>query len=161
MQNDFHNEIERKFLVKEINFDLTKFPSDKIIQGYISNPEDELTIRLRKVNNRYFKTIKKRGFISRLEKEFEISEDEFNKEWHLTLNKRIHKTRFKIPHDKFLIELDFFHDKLEGLKIAEVEFNSIKESKLFTPLDWFGEEVTNKKEFSNSYLSLYGIRNSD
>lgn len=157
MQNDFHNEIERKFLVKEVTFDLTKYPADEIFQGYISNPEDEVTIRLRKVNNRYFKTIKKRGFISRLEKEFEISDDEFNKEWQLTLNKRIHKTRYKIPHEKFLIELDFFHDKLEGLIIAEVEFNSIEESEQFTPPVWFGEEVTNKKEFSNSYLSLYGI----
>lgn len=158
MQNNFHYEIERKFLVNEINFPLDQFPSAEIIQGYISEPEDEVTIRLRKINDKYFRTLKKRGLESRLESEVEISEKEFNADWDKTERKRIRKTRYKIPYETYTIELDIFHEHLEGLIIAEVEFDTIADCKLFIPPSWFGQEVTNKKEFSNSYLSFYGYK---
>jgi CYTH domain-containing protein len=50
-------EIERKFLIKNIPFDITKFPHREIMQGYFLNSENK-EIRLRKKGSNYFKTRK-------------------------------------------------------------------------------------------------------
>ena len=47
------NEIEKKFLVKEIPTNLENFVSDKIIQGYL-NITSEPVIRIRAKKNKYF-----------------------------------------------------------------------------------------------------------
>ena len=47
-------EIERKYLTKNIPFDITKYPYKSITQIYIStNP----TIRIRKYDNKYVLTV--------------------------------------------------------------------------------------------------------
>jgi len=158
MQNDFHLEIEKKYLVKKLPDKLEQYESVDILQGYISNPNDDVTVRLRKYGCIFFKTIKKRGFLSRLESETQISEEQFNNEWNLTEGKRIKKIRYKIPYNSLIIELDIFQEKLDGLIIAEVEFRNEDESLKFIPPDWFGEEVTDQREFSNSYLSFFGYK---
>ena len=45
---------------------------------------------------------------------------------------------------------DVFHDKNEGLVIAEIELSS--EDEIFDKPEWLGEEVTGKPEYSNSNL---------
>ncbi|GAB4126690.1 MAG: CYTH domain-containing protein [Ignavibacteriales bacterium] len=158
MSENFKPEIEKKYLIKNVPFDFTKFPSIEIIQGYISEPGDDLTIRIRKYGNKYFRTLKKKGFESRLESEEEISQDEFDLLWSKTIGKRISKTRYRIPYLEFIIELDVFKDNLDGLVIAEVEFKTLEQSKNFNPPDWFGEDVTFLPKYSNSYLSKFGYQ---
>ena len=40
------------------------------------------------------------------------------------------------------IVLRVYQGDYEGLKRVEVNFNSIEDSQSFTPLDWFGKEIT-------------------
>lgn len=158
MQNDFKPEIERKYLIKSIPFDLSEFQFEEILQGYISEPEDDLTVRVRKKGEKYFKTLKKKGLTSRLENEIEIDKNLFNELWSKTKNRRLRKTRYIIPYNDLTIELDIFKDNLDGLIIAEVEFKSLEQSSQFIPPEWFGEDVTSSPKFSNAYLAKYGYK---
>jgi len=54
------------------------------------------------------------------------------------------------------VELDVYRGLLEGLVVAEVEFESAEESRRFAPPTWFGDEVTNNKHYKNSSLALHG-----
>ncbi|KAI4445985.1 Inorganic triphosphatase [Eubacterium plexicaudatum ASF492] len=66
----------------------------------------------------------------------------------------ITKRRYLIPLDStHTIELDIFHDKLEGVTLAEVEFASVEEADSFIPPDWFGEDVTYESRYHNSEMS--------
>ena len=61
--------------------------------------------------------------------------------------------RYLIPYDKYTIELDIFKGAFEGLIYAEVEFDTLEEATSFTPPSWFGTDVTESPEYTNSYLS--------
>ena len=69
------------------------------------------------------------------------------------VNVRVRKTRYRIPFDDHVIELDQFHDALEGLVLAEVEFDSEEEMAAFEPPDWFGRDVTGDPAYSNASLA--------
>ena len=66
----------------------------------------------------------------------------------------IRKSRYEIPCGKYTVELDVFQGELEGLCYAEVEFSSLEEAKNFQPLDWFSEELTEERGYSNAELSF-------
>ncbi len=148
-------EIERKFLVTEIPFNLNDYSSFEIVQGYLSlnNPE----LRIRKKNNKYYITSKNDNVLVRSEKEKEITENEFNILKDFVISNYITKTRYLINLDKLVAELDIYHNQLEGLKVVEVEFNSVEEAKKFEKPYWFGEEITNNKNYKNSYLAENGL----
>ena len=46
-----------------------------------------------------------------------------------------------------------FHDRLEGLMFAEVEFPDEETALRFVPPKWFGEDVSGDRRYSNGYLS--------
>jgi CYTH domain-containing protein len=46
--------------------------------------------------------------------------------------------------------VDVFHDKNEGLTIAEIELGS--EDEWFEKPEWLGDEVTGRREYYNAYL---------
>ena len=78
----------------------------------------------------------------------------------------ISKTRYLIPiENNRKIELDVFHGYLEGLMFAEVEFESEEEAAAYQLPEWFLEDVTFDRRFSNAvmteYNSLEALRNSD
>ena len=50
------------------------------------------------------------------------------------------------------VELDIFKGELEGLVIAEAEFDSVEEANGFAAPDWFSEDVTYDKNYHNSNL---------
>ena len=54
------------------------------------------------------------------------------------------------------IELDLFKTPRKGLMIAEVEFPSEDAAKNYKPASWFGDEVTNDRNYSNAHLSVEG-----
>lgn len=59
------------------------------------------------------------------------------------------------PEDYTLtIELDVFEPPFAPLNVAEVEFGSKEAAESFLPPEWFGEEVTYRKEYHNSYLAM-------
>ena len=52
------------------------------------------------------------------------------------------------------IELDVFDAPYEGTIIAEVEFPSEEAANAYKPADWFDQDVTGDKRYSNAQMSL-------
>ena len=148
-------EIERKFLVNK-DFDLTKYcyEVENIIQAYISiEPET----RIRAKNENYKKKKKSQGDLVREETETKIDKQTFDILKKLSIGRIITKTRYKLKYGKHTIELDCFHDNLEGLVMAEVEFASLEEAKIFESPVWFEEEVTHDKRYKNKNLATMDL----
>jgi adenylate cyclase len=144
-------ETERKFLVKG-EFRHLAVKKLSIIQAYLSIDSDK-TIRIRIANDKAYITIKGRPTgksISRGEWEFSIPISDATEIIKLCLNGRIIKTRYLVPVGKHIFEVDVFHDKNEGLVIAEIELSSDDER--FEIPDWIGEEVTGNPDYYNSNL---------
>lgn len=154
MKNEIF-EIERKFLVKNLPENLDNYSYFEIKQGYIStNP----TIRLRQKDNSYILTVKGSGLMKKEEYELDITKEQFENLWKKVEGNTIEKRRYIIPLNNDLVaELDIYKGFLEGFMNVEVEFSSTKEAIIFDPPSWFGQEVTQYKEYSNSSLAKFGI----
>ena len=151
-------EIERRFFIESIPPNLNRYPHEKITQGYLPSV-DGTSIRLRKIKNKYYQTIKidTERDDERMETEVEIPEKLFERLWPLTKGKRLTKTRYEIPYNGKIIELDVYHKKLDGLVTVEVEFDTEEECKHFKPPAWFGRELTGNKKYTNKSLAIHGI----
>lgn len=149
-------EIEVKYRVKRLPADIHLAKNEKIRQGYLVAGETENVVRIRQKGEGYFLTVKGSGHLSRSETEIALNREQFDALWPLTDGKRIEKTRFYFDYADRLIELDVFEEKLEGLQIAEVEFESEESVATFVPPDWFGVEVTFDSRYQNNNLALRG-----
>jgi len=151
-------EIERKFLVKKIPDNLEQYRSEELIAGYFRDSSGD-KIRIRQEGDKYFKVKKKgSGLVRKLpEGEPPITKEEFDELWPKTEGWRLRKTRYFIPSNQGMIQLDIFHDALEGHTNVEVEFDSEDLAPNFIPPDWFGKEVTGKKKYSSSSLAKNGL----
>ena len=144
-------ETERKFLIKG-EFRHLAVKEIRITQSYLSIDRAK-TIRLRIADNEAFLTIKSRisgKTIARSEWEFSIPFSDANEMMSVCLPGKIVKTRYLIPSGKHTFEVDVFHDRNEGLIIAEIELSS--EDEQFEKPDWLGEEITGKPEYYNANL---------
>lgn len=144
-------EIERKFLVKG-SFKEFAESKTRVLQVYLS-ADPQRIVRVRKMETRAFITIKSGSpdsRLSRLEWEFEIPLEEADELIKISLPGRIEKTRYYVPSRKHKWEVDVFHDKNEGLIIAEIELDSVDEK--FEKPDWIGEEVTGDPAYYNVNL---------
>jgi len=147
-------EIERKFLINNIPFDLSSYKYYDIEQSYISiNP----TMRLRKQDNTYIFTFKGSGSLKKTEFEYNLSEEQYENLLKKIETNKIVKRRYLIPLENDLTaELDIYYEDLLGFMNVEVEFKSVKDAKNFIPPHWFGQEVTGDKRFSNASMSVNG-----
>ena len=144
-------ETERKFLIKG-EFRHLAVKEIRIVQSYLSI-DTEKTIRLRIANDKAFLTIKTRpqkNSISRNEWEVQVSVTDAEEMMCICLPGRIVKTRYLIPSGKHTFEIDVFHEKNEGLIIAEIELKS--EDEHFEKPAWLGEEVTGNPQYYNANL---------
>jgi len=145
-------EIERKFLVKNLDFIKECTYKKQIEQGYLSK-DPKRTVRVRIEEEKAFLTIKGETFdngTSRIEIENKISIKDALELMKLCIPSPIKKIRYIINKNDFIFEVDVFKDENEGLIIAELELNS-KTSRFPKP-DWLGKEVTGQVEFYNSQL---------
>ena len=142
-------EIERKFLIENIPDGLLDNIENKEINQYYINQEPE--VRIRQSDDKFYLTMKKGEGLIR--EEFEVEIGQIKPEDMQKLNKFdcIKKTRYFIPYDKFIIELDIY--KNIELMTAEVEFTNEKDVKSFIPPEWFNKELTGLPEFSNKNLA--------
>lgn len=144
-------ETERKFLVKG-SFQHLALKYVRIRQAYLST-DPERTVRLRIAGEKAFITIKssasQRSF-SRKEWEFELPPAEAEEMMNICVPGKIDKTRYYIPSGIHTFEVDIFHDKNEGLIIAEIELSD--ESEIFEKPEWLGEEVTGNPAYYNANL---------
>jgi len=151
-------EIEKKFMIKRRPENLGNYPKKEIEQGYLaSNP----VVRIRKSNDEYILTYKARlnergsEVIVNKEVELPLTKEAYEHLRDKADNNLIIKTRYLIPlEDGLMGEYDVFHGKLEGLEFVEVEFESEEKAEVFKKPEWFGENVSSDKRFSNRFLSL-------
>jgi adenylate cyclase len=151
-------EVERKFVLSAIPFELDGYSASEIQQGYLSIDADGSEVRIRRRGERCSLTVKRGAGVARDEEEVDLDDDEFGRLWPLTAGRRVNKTRYKIPaSDGLLIELDVYAGPLEGLITAEVEFGSQDEAERFEPPDWLGREVTEDPAYKNRRLAIDGV----
>lgn len=155
-------EIERKFRVLRLPENLDSFEKKEIEQGYLCGAP---VLRIRKSNDDYILTLKSKYSLNTgeeiketLARRCEEIEVSLGREAYYHLREKtdgriILKTRYLIPYGSYTIELDVFSGFLKGLIFAEVEFPSEEKSGEFTPPEWFGEDVTFDRHFSNNYLA--------
>jgi adenylate cyclase len=144
-------ETERKFLVKG-KFRHLAVKEIRILQRYLSIDSDK-SIRIRIADEEAFLTIKSRignKSIARNEWEVQVPLSDAREMIQICLAGKIEKTRFLIPSGIHTFEVDVFHDKNEGLIIAEIELGT--EDEHFEKPDWLGEEVTGRPEYYNANL---------
>lgn len=144
-------EIERKFLVGDVDAALADAVKCRhIMQGYLSaNPD--ATVRVRLADDQGFITVKSRnrGAV-RNEWEYPIPAADVREMLELSQTRVIDKTRHLVPYGGLTWEVDVFHSH-PGLVLAEVELPAAD-----TPVDlppWIGEEVTDNPAYFNSNLA--------
>lgn len=159
-------EIERKFLVKDINAIneiISKYPKKTITQDYLY-VDDYTAVRKRKIeksdNTKYVYTVKtmKVG-ISVNEFEKEITKEEYDA---LKINSEyitLSKDRYVIPYvDDLKIEVDVFKGVYEGVVFAEIEFKSKEQATQIELPKWFDKEmsqiITNSKMATQNMKSF-------
>lgn len=152
-------EIERKFTIKTLPENLAQYEKKEIEQAYLCTGP---VVRIRKSNEEYILTYKSKKEIglpeSTVAKCHEEVELPLTKEAYEHLKEKadgqvIVKTRYLIPIEcNRKIELDVFHGYLEGLVFAEVEFSSEEEAAAYQLPDWFQEDVTFDRRYSNAVM---------
>ncbi len=151
-------EIERKYLVRQLPQKLEQYEFLDIEQGYLN---EKPVMRIRRMNEEYRFTYKSKengqsGQPVCVSQEVELP---LTAEAYEHLKKKtdgilIEKTRYRIPYDTHVIELDIFHGMYEGMIVAEVEFSSVEEAETFEPPDWFGQNVSGDIHYSNAWLAV-------
>lgn len=148
-------EIERKYLIKEVPESIENYPHERIEQGYLCR---EPVVRVRAQGSKYILTYKGGGLIAREEYNLPLNEEAFAHLIEKADGKVIRKTRYRIPYQTYVIELDFFDDVFidsgEPLIMAEVEFESIEEADSFSPPEWFGKDVSLDPRYHNSNMGM-------
>lgn len=150
-------EIERKFLVRALPENLEEYEREFIRQGYLVLGADGSEARVRDRSGAHTMTVKSKGELSRGEWEIPIEPEQFEVLWPATEGRRVEKTRFSIPYEESVIELDIYDGELFGLVTAEVEFPDEVTANAFVPPEWFGEDVTSDKAFKNQQLATAGL----
>jgi len=146
-------EIERKFSIKSTTFLSNIKESYDITQGYL-NSDKNRTVRVRTKGPKAYITVKGIGSSdgsTRFEWEKEISVEEAEALLLLCEDFIIRKTRYIVPFNGFIFEVDVFKEANKGLVIAEVELESADQQ--FEKPQWLGEELTGDERFYNAYLS--------
>lgn len=144
-------EIERKFLVVNDKWCDHVSSSDYFRQGYLTNTT-RCSIRVRVSDDKGYLNLKSATLdIQRTEYEYEIPRHEAQEMLdHFCEDPPIEKTRYYVPHDKHLWEIDVFDGANAGLIVAEIELDDIDES--FAKPEWAGQEVSDDSRYYNVCL---------
>ena len=143
-------EIERTFLVVNDSFKEMATKVIKIKQGYLSRDPDR-TVRIRIADDKGFLTVKGRNNgCERQEFEYEIPLHDAEQMMYLCTGRVIDKTRYIVPFEGFIWEVDEYHKDLAGLVVTEVELE--KTDEVFDMAPFAGREVTGNPAYYNSQL---------
>lgn len=146
------DEIERKFLVRNSDWQSSVAKTVKIKQGYIAVNE-QCAIRIRISDAEATLNIKSAGLsIARKEYEYPIpvvdAEEMLER---FCPDQFIEKTRYYVGHETDVWEVDVFEGSNQGLVIAEIELESEEQS--VTLPDWVGMEVSGDAKYLNNNLA--------
>lgn len=156
-------EIERKYLMNrfpeaELQTGIASTISvQHIDQTYLALAENE-EIRIRRltcVNNtllpdQFTHTFKKGNGLVREEIEYEISEDIYAQLLRSAGKVPLTKVRTTLQCGEHRYEIDVYESI--GLQVVEVEFPDLLAAGQFVPPDWFGEEISHVRQYSNKEM---------
>jgi len=148
-----NQEIERKFLLKQLPPLFDQMKSAPIEQGYLAIEPHGNQVRLRKKGETVSLTVKRGDGLVRAEHEIELTPEQCAALWPLTAGRRLTKQRYETPYAGRIIEIDVYGGKNSGLVVAEVEFDSAQAAHAFVPPDWFAQDVSERPEYSNRNLA--------
>ena len=144
-------EIERRFLIKNNDWEQLINHKADIIQGYLSSSSDGWIVRIRSENNIFKLTLKKHIRKSKFfEFEYEIPQREGEMIISKIKNPIIKERFYLLFQDKEWI-IDQFKGKNFPLEIAEVELEALEEQ-IILP-SFLSTEITGLKKFSNFELA--------
>src|ERR1035437_9609623 len=135
-------ERERVFLIKALPNDIDKYAPMLISVGdfFDSNSTDALKIRQKGDNYHLIKKDTNTAH-ERVEHVIDIKKGEFDVLMKCTIQSHF-KNRYFYPFGKYVCEIDYYLDRLDGYARVEVEFGSDEEMYNFKPPEWFGNEIT-------------------
>ncbi|RIX49377.1 CYTH domain-containing protein [Paenibacillus nanensis] len=151
-------EIERKFLLAEdpqalIDAEeLTVQSEQRIEQTYLAMDDNE-ELRVRRIADlatgeiSYTHTFKRGNGLVREEVEHAISESIYQQIMAAFGFTPLTKNRITADWNGRIVEIDIY-DQIK-LSVLEVEFASIEEANSFQAPDWFGEDISSQKQYSN------------
>jgi len=147
-------EIERKYLVKHDVWRADPAQGKRYRQGYLSTDADRV-VRVRTVGDQGFLTIKGATTgIERLEFEYPIPVADADAMLdRLCARPLIEKTRYRVPFEGRVWEVDVFEGENAGLIIAEVELPAVGAVVALPP--WAGAEVSADPRYYNSNLTRH------
>jgi adenylate cyclase len=156
-------EIERKFLLsRDMLLKEIEALAESVVeikQGYIFQTKDR-NVRVRIAGSVGYLTVKgqiRNKPLERHEFEYEIPvKDAESILANLCPDPAILKTRHIIPFAEKKWELDVFHGQNAGLRVAEIELESVDEP-LSLP-EWVGREITDDSRYLNSQLTIMPYR---
>jgi adenylate cyclase len=149
-------EIERKFLLAGVPPTMRLARREPIRQGYLALDGDT-EVRVRITPERAVLTIKAGRGSVRTEEEVVLEKRQGDALWELTEGRRVQKTRRRVRVDDTVVEVDEYGGALDGLVVAEVEFDDEAAARAFEPPAWFVREVTDDRRYSNRSLASDGI----
>jgi CYTH domain-containing protein len=141
-------EFERTFLLKNIPAGMEKCKSIEIVDIYIPEAAEHPILRIRKRGNSFEITkkypIKGNDSSEQGEYTISLSKEEFDELSQLK-GKRFRKRRYFYPFDGRTAEIDIYLDDLEGLCLADFEFNDREQKDKFEMPDFCLADVTREK----------------
>jgi len=148
-------EIERKFTLKNHDWEQQVESSHKIRQGYLVSglePAQPSSVRVRISGDRASLNIKSVTLgVKRHEFEYTIALDDAEYMLaHLCKPYLVEKTRHIVMHNGNRWEIDIFEGQNAGLEMAELELPSI-DARFELPA-WVGDEVSDDLRYYNIYL---------
>lgn len=154
-------EIEKKFLLSGLPEYFDRYEKIEMEQGYLLNKG--CTLRIRRANDSCYLTLKQKdplkaveGIIINEEFETEIPQASYEALKRLVKGGFISKTRTLIPYLGHTIEVDEFHEELQGLIFAEIEYTDEADALKLPVPTWFSKDVSNDRRFRNTKLSEMG-----
>ena len=145
-------EIEHKYLVINDSFKSMATGKVEIRQGYLNRNPDR-TVRVRTMGDKGFLTVKSRNHgAKRLEFEYEIPGHDAVEILKLAEPGIVEKTRWLVPFEGLLWEVDEFHGSQNGVIVAEVEIPD--DGINYQKPSFIGEDITGDPAYYNSNLKV-------
>jgi len=144
-------EIERKFLVISDDWRAAAVGCQRLRDGLLARFGDG-KVRVRVTDDRAWITVKgPRTGLSRAEFEYEIAHAEAEEMLQAFCDgPLIEKTRYFVPDDGLMWEVDVHEGVLQGLILAEIELE--REDQTFRLPGWVGREVTGDPHYRKANL---------
>ena len=149
-------EFELTYLAGALPADLWNAPHKEILDIYIPSTVAHPDLRVRKSGEKCEITkkqpVKERDSSHQLETTIPLTPEEYA-EFSTLPGKRLAKTRYYYSHEGVAYEVDVFKEKLAGLVVVDVEFQSAEEKARFTPPPFCFKDVTQEEFIAGGTLA--------